>query len=212
MDECTLRARYGRAVRDQPDLSARRHRGPVEPLRPRAGRSSVSARPTPRCVRPPSAPPPTPTGTAWAGTPAGSAPDTTYWSDPGNHALAWRIDGTEFSDPSSALYVGYNGWSGDVDFTLPSPGAGKSWYRVTDTSTWAERRPGRPARGGELHRRRRDGGPPARPCHGAADRQVGRHTARTRRHQASTTSAGEVPVSVSGRPSCARSVTQRVGR
>ncbi|GHE58436.1 hypothetical protein GCM10014715_09420 [Streptomyces spiralis] len=55
-------------------------------------------------------------------TPAGSAPDTTYWSDPGNHALAWRIDGTEFSDPSSALYVGYNGWSGDVDFTLPSPG------------------------------------------------------------------------------------------
>ncbi|MFC9608357.1 glycogen debranching protein [Streptomyces niveus] len=71
-------------------------------------------------------------------TPAGAAPDNAYWSSANNHALAWRIDGTELSDPSSALYVGYNGWSGDVDFTLPSPGAGKSWYRVTDTSTWAE--------------------------------------------------------------------------
>ncbi|MEU2431880.1 isoamylase [Streptomyces sp. NPDC007861] len=71
-------------------------------------------------------------------TPAGSAPDGTYWSNPNNHALGWRIDGTELGDSSSALYVGYNGWSGDVDFTLPSPGAGKNWYRVTDTSTWAE--------------------------------------------------------------------------
>ncbi|WP_345656680.1 glycogen debranching protein [Streptomyces siamensis] len=71
-------------------------------------------------------------------TPAGTTPDSTYWSDPNNHALAWRIDGTEFSDPTAALYVGYNGWSGDVDFALPSPGAGKNWYRVTDTSSWAE--------------------------------------------------------------------------
>ncbi|MFD1663570.1 glycogen debranching protein [Streptomyces caeni] len=71
-------------------------------------------------------------------TPAGNAPDGTYWGDPNNHALAWRYDGTELGDPSSAIYVGYNGWSGDVDFTLPSPGPGKSWYRVTDTSTWAE--------------------------------------------------------------------------
>ncbi|MFI6558917.1 alpha-amylase family glycosyl hydrolase [Streptomyces sp. NPDC050534] len=71
-------------------------------------------------------------------TPAGNAPDSTYWSDPNSHALAWRIDGTELGDPAGALYVGYNGWSGDVDFTLPSPGAGKNWYSVTDTSTWAE--------------------------------------------------------------------------
>ncbi|MFJ5967617.1 glycogen debranching protein [Streptomyces sp. NPDC093060] len=71
-------------------------------------------------------------------TPTGSAPDGTYWGNPNNHALAWRYDGTELGDPSSAIYVAYNGWSGDVDFTLPSPGAGKTWYRVTDTSTWAE--------------------------------------------------------------------------
>ncbi|MEY9966945.1 isoamylase [Streptacidiphilus sp. MAP12-16] len=71
-------------------------------------------------------------------TPTGGTPDSTYWNDPNNHALGWRIDGTELGDPSSALYVGYNGWSGDVTFTLPSPGTGKNWYRVTDTSTWAE--------------------------------------------------------------------------
>ncbi len=71
-------------------------------------------------------------------TPAGNAPDATYWGNANNHALAWRIDGTEFGDASSALYVGYNGWSGDVNFVLPAPGSGKRWYRVTDTSTWAE--------------------------------------------------------------------------
>jgi len=71
-------------------------------------------------------------------TPAGTAPDGAYWGNPANHALARRYDGTELGDPNSALYVAYNGWSGDVDFTLPSPGTGKNWYRVTDTSTWAE--------------------------------------------------------------------------
>ncbi|MEV6590825.1 isoamylase [Streptomyces acidicola] len=71
-------------------------------------------------------------------TPTGAAPDGAYWGNSGNHALAWRYDGTELGDSSSAIYVAYNGWSGDVDFTLPSPGAGKSWYRVTDTSSWAE--------------------------------------------------------------------------
>ncbi|MFI7070193.1 glycogen debranching protein [Micromonospora sediminicola] len=71
-------------------------------------------------------------------TPAGTAPDAAYWDDPNNHALGWRIDGTEFGDPAAAVYVGYNGWSGDVSFTLPAPGPGRQWYRVTDTSTWAE--------------------------------------------------------------------------
>lgn len=71
-------------------------------------------------------------------TPTGSSPDSAYWGDANNHAIGWRIDGTEFGDPASAIYVGYNGWSGDVNFVLPSPGAGKQWYRVTDTSNWAE--------------------------------------------------------------------------
>ncbi len=70
--------------------------------------------------------------------PDGNVPDSTYWNDANNHAIAWRIDGTEFSDSASAIYTAYNGWSGSVTFTLPWPGSGKSWYRVTDTCNWAE--------------------------------------------------------------------------
>jgi glycogen operon protein len=70
--------------------------------------------------------------------PDGNVPDGAYWSDPNNHAIAWRIDGTEFGDSASAIYVAYNGWSGNVTFTLPWPGSGKAWYRVTDTCNWAE--------------------------------------------------------------------------
>jgi isoamylase len=70
--------------------------------------------------------------------PDGNVPDSTYWNDANNHAIAWRIDGTEFSDSASAIYTAYNGWSGSVTFTLPWPGSGKNWYRVTDTCNWAE--------------------------------------------------------------------------
>ena len=52
-----------------------------------------------------------------------------------NHAIAYRIDGSELGDSTSAIYVAYNGWSDNVNFTLPWPGNGKSWYRVMDTST-----------------------------------------------------------------------------
>ena len=45
----------------------------------------------------------------------------------------------EPGDAASAIYVVYNGWSGSVNFSLPWPGTGKSWYRVTDTCSWAER-------------------------------------------------------------------------
>lgn len=68
--------------------------------------------------------------------PDGGVADAAYFNSTSNHAIAWRLDGTEFSDPASAIYVAYNGWSGQVNFTLPWPGAGKSWYRVTDTATW----------------------------------------------------------------------------
>jgi isoamylase len=68
--------------------------------------------------------------------PDGTQADTAYFTNPSNHAVAWRLDGTEFGDPASAIYVAYNGWSGSVEFTLPWPGAGKTWYRVTDTAIW----------------------------------------------------------------------------
>ncbi|WP_257385634.1 isoamylase [Tahibacter caeni] len=68
----------------------------------------------------------------------GSQADAAYFNDPNNHAIAWRIDGSEFGDTASAIYIAYNGWSGSVNFVLPWPGSGKSWYRVTDTATWNE--------------------------------------------------------------------------
>jgi isoamylase len=70
--------------------------------------------------------------------PDGAQADAAYFDGASNHALAWRIDGSEFGDPASAIYVAWNGWSGDVNFTLPWPGAGRNWYRVADTATWNE--------------------------------------------------------------------------
>ena len=70
--------------------------------------------------------------------PDGTQADTAYFTSPSNHALAWRLDGTEFADPASAIYVAYNGWSAAVNFTLPWPGTGKTWYRVMDDATWNE--------------------------------------------------------------------------
>ena len=70
--------------------------------------------------------------------PDGGMADATYFNDTANHAIAWRIDGSEFGDSAAAIYVAHNAWSAQVNFTLPWPGAGKTWYRVTDTCTWAE--------------------------------------------------------------------------
>lgn len=70
--------------------------------------------------------------------PDGSVIDTAYFNNANNHALAYRIDGSEFGDPNSAIYIAYNAWSGLVNFTLPWPGVGKNWYRVMDTSNWNE--------------------------------------------------------------------------
>ncbi len=70
--------------------------------------------------------------------PDGTQADGGYMDSTSNHALAWRIDGTEFNDPSAAIYVAYNGWQDPVDFTLPWPGPNRNWYRVTDTCNWAE--------------------------------------------------------------------------
>ncbi|MBU8898289.1 isoamylase [Corallococcus sp. M34] len=71
--------------------------------------------------------------------PDGTVPNSTYFDDPSNHAIAFRVDATEFTGETvKAIYVAYNGWSGNVTFTLPWPGTGNSWYRVTDTCPWNE--------------------------------------------------------------------------
>ncbi|WP_242110568.1 glycogen debranching protein [Luteimonas aquatica] len=70
--------------------------------------------------------------------PDGTQADGAYFDDANNHAIAWRLDGSEFGGGAAAIYVAYNGWSGGVNFTLPWPGTGRQWYRVTDTATWNE--------------------------------------------------------------------------
>lgn len=70
--------------------------------------------------------------------PNGYQADSNYFNDPNSHAIAYQIDGSQFGDSASSIYVAYNGWSGNVNFTLPWPGSGKNWYRVTDTSSWNE--------------------------------------------------------------------------
>jgi glycogen operon protein len=70
--------------------------------------------------------------------PDGQQADSAYFGNVSNHAIAWRIDGSEFGGAGQPIYIAYNGWSGNVNFTLPWPGTGKQWYRVTDTATWNE--------------------------------------------------------------------------
>jgi glycogen operon protein len=70
--------------------------------------------------------------------PDGGVADAAYFNSSSNHAIAWRVDGSEFGDGYSAIYVAHNAWSGSVNFVLPWPGNGKQWYRVTDTCNWAE--------------------------------------------------------------------------
>ncbi len=70
--------------------------------------------------------------------PDGTAADQSYWDDINNHAIAWRVDGSKLRDQTGAIYIAYNGGVGEVNFRLPSPGTGKSWFRVMDTSDWNE--------------------------------------------------------------------------
>jgi glycogen operon protein len=71
-------------------------------------------------------------------------PDDAYWWEKdedhhyNRHFLAYRIDGTEFHDPSPSIYVGYNGWWQPITITLPSPLPGHAWFRAGDTADWME--------------------------------------------------------------------------
>ncbi len=67
--------------------------------------------------------------------PSGAQADSNYWNNTGNHAIAWTINGSSFGDANS-IYIAYNGWSGNVNFTLPAPPTGTAWYRAADTCNW----------------------------------------------------------------------------
>jgi glycogen operon protein len=72
----------------------------------------------------------------WA--PDGTTADTTYFNAVSNHSIAYQFNGSALGDSYSSIYVAYNGWSGSVNFRLPSLSPGTNWYRVTDTCGWAE--------------------------------------------------------------------------
>ena len=78
-----------------------------------------------------------PSQLAWW-TPAGTPADAGYFENGNNHAIAYQFNGGTLSDSYPSLYVAYNGWTDNVNFTLPSPSSGASWYRVVDTCGWAE--------------------------------------------------------------------------
>ncbi|MBL8918946.1 MAG: glycogen-debranching protein [Myxococcaceae bacterium] len=64
--------------------------------------------------------------------PSGAVADAAYLANRGNHALALRLDDTEFGGTDTVL-VAINGWTGPLQFALPWAGAGKTWRRVGDT-------------------------------------------------------------------------------
>jgi glycogen operon protein len=67
--------------------------------------------------------------------PSGAQVTSSYWSNTTNYALAYTVNGSSFGD-SNSMYIAFNGWSGEVTFTLPAPPTGTNWYRVTDTCNW----------------------------------------------------------------------------
>ena len=57
--------------------------------------------------------------------------DGAYFEDPGNHFLAWQLDA---GDPTTRIYVAYNGWVSPIAATLPSLPADEAWWLAIDTS------------------------------------------------------------------------------
>jgi glycogen operon protein len=69
---------------------------------------------------------------------SGEEADQTYFQNPDNHFLAYRLDGSEHGDPAASVYVAYNAWSDAISATLPPPLPGNRWFLVADTSSAAE--------------------------------------------------------------------------
>jgi len=69
---------------------------------------------------------------------SGAEVDQTYFQNPDNHFLAYRLDGSESGDSVTSVYVAYNGWFNPIPAAIPPPLAGNSWFVVADTSAAAE--------------------------------------------------------------------------
>ncbi|MFY9856072.1 MAG: alpha-amylase family glycosyl hydrolase, partial [Terracidiphilus sp.] len=67
--------------------------------------------------------------------PSGAVATADYWNNTSNYTIAYTVNGASFGDANS-MYIAFNGWSGSITFTLPTPPTGTNWYRVTDTCNW----------------------------------------------------------------------------
>jgi isoamylase len=71
----------------------------------------------------------------------GTSPDTPDWSST-SHTLAFLIDGSsaETGGPADApdLYVAYNSYWTNLNFTIPTAPNSKCWWLLADTADWAE--------------------------------------------------------------------------
>ena len=68
----------------------------------------------------------------------GQEADGQYLGNNQNHFIAFRLDGTEVGDPSTSIFVAYNGYSADIIATLPANLPGNRWYLVADTASALE--------------------------------------------------------------------------
>ncbi|MGC3990285.1 MAG: hypothetical protein QM796_11500 [Chthoniobacteraceae bacterium] len=64
----------------------------------------------------------------------GSEVSPSYFANPANHFLAFRIDGTEFGDVSASVLVMYNAYDQDLPATFPTNLPGRRWYLAGDTA------------------------------------------------------------------------------
>ncbi|MBX7192714.1 MAG: glycogen-debranching protein [Sandaracinaceae bacterium] len=69
---------------------------------------------------------------------SGAPMDDAYFDATDRHFVGLELDGDELGDPSSAIYVAYNGWSRTLTVTPPAPPAGTQWAIAIDTSAAAE--------------------------------------------------------------------------
>jgi glycogen operon protein len=69
---------------------------------------------------------------------SGAEVSAEYFANPSNRFLAFRIDGTEFGDSVTSIYVAYNGWTDPINVAIPLLIAGNAWYVVADTSAASE--------------------------------------------------------------------------
>ena len=50
---------------------------------------------------------------------SGAEVTQSYFANPANHFLAYRIDGAAFQDPAVSVYVAYNGWVDAISAAIP---------------------------------------------------------------------------------------------